>query len=131
MLVAGAMCVTPWKISSGRPSELRLSWGSMDSVVPRERSPSRAFRNYRGLIKEREEGFSLGENHERCCGFGLHQLRNRYRQDERQATRWVSLDLPQICSQSYWRGNGSYSPPHPASVNSAVNRGGPTIAQRC
>jgi|SRR5580658_3271944 hypothetical protein len=35
MLVAGAMCVTPWKISSGRPSELRRSWGLMDSVVTR------------------------------------------------------------------------------------------------
>src|SRR5579864_6518217 len=28
MLVAGAMCVTPWKTSSGRPSELRRSSGS-------------------------------------------------------------------------------------------------------
>ena len=35
MLVAGAMWVTPWKISSGSPSELRRSWGSMDSVVTR------------------------------------------------------------------------------------------------
>jgi hypothetical protein len=28
--------------------------------------------------KGREEWFSLGENHERRRGFGLHQLRNRY-----------------------------------------------------
>jgi hypothetical protein len=26
ILVAGAMCVTPWNTSSGRPSELRRSW---------------------------------------------------------------------------------------------------------
>src|ERR1700733_15183952 len=35
MLVAGAMWVTPWKMSSGSTSELRRSWGSMDSVVTR------------------------------------------------------------------------------------------------
>src|SRR5271156_3946305 len=29
--------------------------------------------------QDREEWFSLGENHERCCCFGLHQLRNRRR----------------------------------------------------
>ena len=29
--------------------------------------------------KAREEWFSLGENHERACRFGLHQLRNRFR----------------------------------------------------
>jgi hypothetical protein len=37
------------------------------------------FRNYGGLVKGREEWFSLGENHERACGFGLHQLRNCFR----------------------------------------------------
>ena len=29
--------------------------------------------------KDREEWFSLGENHEKVLGFGLHQLRNRCR----------------------------------------------------
>jgi cystathionine beta-lyase/cystathionine gamma-synthase len=29
-------------------------------------------------VKVREEWFSLGENHEKPFGFGLHQLRNRY-----------------------------------------------------
>src|SRR6202167_5836379 len=29
--------------------------------------------------KDREEWFSLGENHEKIFGFGLHQLRNRCR----------------------------------------------------
>src|ERR1700733_11350411 len=33
MLVAGAMCVTPWNTSSGRPSELRRSLGSVVSAV--------------------------------------------------------------------------------------------------
>ena len=28
--------------------------------------------------KDREEWFSLGENHEKVPGFGLHQLRNRF-----------------------------------------------------
>src|SRR5271154_5729598 len=28
--------------------------------------------------KDREEWFSLGENHEKVLGFGLHQLLNRY-----------------------------------------------------
>ena len=28
IFVAGAMWVTPWNTSSGRPSELRRSWGS-------------------------------------------------------------------------------------------------------
>src|ERR1035438_6809838 len=40
MLVAGAIWVTLWKISSGRPSEFRRRWGSMGSVVTRGRSPS-------------------------------------------------------------------------------------------
>jgi hypothetical protein len=29
--------------------------------------------------KDREEWFSLGENHEKASRFGLHQLRNRSR----------------------------------------------------
>src|SRR5580658_10447832 len=33
MLVAGAMCVTPWNTSSRRPSELRRSLGSVVSAV--------------------------------------------------------------------------------------------------
>src|ERR1700683_3905766 len=33
MLVAGAMCVTPWNTSSGRPSELRRNLGSVVSAV--------------------------------------------------------------------------------------------------
>ena len=33
ILVAGAMCVTPWNTSSGRPSELRRSLGSVVSAV--------------------------------------------------------------------------------------------------
>jgi hypothetical protein len=40
-----------------------------------------AFRAVSQLLwshKGREEWFSLGENHERRLGFGLHQLRNRY-----------------------------------------------------
>ena len=36
------------------------------------------FRNHYGLVKIGEEWFSLGENHVRRHGFGLHQLRNRY-----------------------------------------------------
>jgi hypothetical protein len=33
ILVAGAICVTPWNTSSGRPSELRRSLGSVVSAV--------------------------------------------------------------------------------------------------
>ena len=34
------------------------------------------FRNYCGLIEDREEWLSLGANLERRPSFGLHQLRN-------------------------------------------------------
>jgi hypothetical protein len=36
------------------------------------------FNNYGGLTKDREEWFSLGENHEKVLCFGLHQLFNRF-----------------------------------------------------
>ncbi len=37
--------------------------------------------------KDREEWFSLGENHEKLLDFALHQLRNRYSQTRPQPRR--------------------------------------------
>ena len=37
--------------------------------------------------KGREEWFSLGENHEKVLGFGLHQLRNRLERGSALLTR--------------------------------------------
>src|ERR1700693_4894885 len=50
-------------------------WGDWACVVLRINSLEQ-FRNYVVSGKNREEWFSLRENHDKACRFGLHQLQN-------------------------------------------------------
>ncbi len=66
----------------------RVGAQEMPNLIQHTHSYKITYAAMRGLIavsqllgseKDREEWFSLGENHEKVRGFGLHQLRNRYR----------------------------------------------------
>jgi hypothetical protein len=64
--------------------------------------------------KGREEWFSLGENHERRRGFGLHQLRNRYSPDEIEEVLSNRVRaLPNLLDIEKW---GTFFSPYPPST---------------